>query len=146
MLAFEFVAVLAATLFAGAAIYINVAEHPARMGCGTELAATVFGPSYRRVYSVVGDSVNLAQRIQNWAGPGEIVLSENTYAALKEPIDAEAIVGIDGSVTAAKILESIPLLDAAALDAVRQWQFTPTQMNGVAVPVIMRVTVNFNLQ
>jgi Anthrone oxygenase len=44
----QFIAVLAATLFAGAAIYINVAEHPARMECGTAVAATVFGPSYRR--------------------------------------------------------------------------------------------------
>lgn len=48
MLIFQFVATLAATLFSGAAIYINLAEHPARMECGTELAATVFGPSYRR--------------------------------------------------------------------------------------------------
>src|SRR5262249_45123078 len=32
----------------GAALYINLVEHPARMGCGTTLAATVFGPSYRR--------------------------------------------------------------------------------------------------
>ena len=48
MLVFQFIAVLAATLFTGAAIYINVAEHPARMECGTALAATVFGPSYRR--------------------------------------------------------------------------------------------------
>lgn len=45
---FQFVATLAATLFTGAAIYINLAEHPARMECGIELAATVFGPSYRR--------------------------------------------------------------------------------------------------
>lgn len=45
---FQFVAVLAATLFSGAAIYINLAEHPARMKCGTELAVSVFGPSYRR--------------------------------------------------------------------------------------------------
>ena len=45
---FQFAAVLAATLFTGAAIYINVAEHPARMECGAALAATVFGPSYRR--------------------------------------------------------------------------------------------------
>jgi hypothetical protein len=45
---FEFVAVLGALLFTGAAIYINLAEHPARMDCGTELAATEFGPSYRR--------------------------------------------------------------------------------------------------
>ncbi len=42
------IAVLGCALFAGAAIYINVAEHPARLECGTELAATVFGPSYRR--------------------------------------------------------------------------------------------------
>ena len=46
----------------------------------------------------------------------------------------------------AKVLRSIPLLDAAALDAVRQWQFTPTLLNGVPVPVIMTVTVNFTLQ
>jgi hypothetical protein len=48
MPAFQFVAILSATLFTGAAIYISLAEHPARMECGTELAATVFGPSYRR--------------------------------------------------------------------------------------------------
>ncbi len=42
------IAILASGLFAGAAIYINVAEHPARMECGLPLAATVFGPSYRR--------------------------------------------------------------------------------------------------
>ena len=35
---------------------------------------------------------------------------------------------------------------AAALDAVRQWTFTPTTLNGVPVPVIMTVTVNFTLQ
>jgi len=38
------------------------------------------------------------------------------------------------------------LLDAAALDAVRQWVFTPTTLNGQPVPVIMTVTVNFTLQ
>jgi hypothetical protein len=44
----EFVAVLATTFFAGAAIYVNLVEHPARMGCGTEIAATVWAPSYKR--------------------------------------------------------------------------------------------------
>ena len=42
------VAVLASALFAGAAAYVSLVEHPARMECGTELAATEFGPSYRR--------------------------------------------------------------------------------------------------
>src|SRR6266851_5291326 len=48
MLAFQFVAILAATFFSGAAIYVNLVEHPARMECGTDVAVTVFGPSYRR--------------------------------------------------------------------------------------------------
>jgi protein TonB len=58
----------------------------------------------------------------------------------------EATIGEDGSVTSARILRSVPLLDQAAIDAVRLWQFTPTTLNGVKVPVIMTVTVNFNLQ
>jgi hypothetical protein len=49
MLAFlQFVAVLCCILFAGAAIYINLVEHPARMGCDTKTAATVWAPSYKR--------------------------------------------------------------------------------------------------
>jgi hypothetical protein len=44
----EFIAVLSCTLFAGAAIYVNLVEHPARMGCSTQIAATVWAPSYKR--------------------------------------------------------------------------------------------------
>ena len=44
----EFIAVLACALFTGAAVYITFIEHPARMQCGVELAATEFAPSYRR--------------------------------------------------------------------------------------------------
>jgi hypothetical protein len=44
----RFTAVLAAALFAGAAAYITFVEHPARMGCSTEVAATVWAPSYKR--------------------------------------------------------------------------------------------------
>jgi Domain of unknown function (DUF1772) len=46
----QFVAVLSSAIFAGAAIYINVAEHPARMGCDTKTAITVWAPSYKRAY------------------------------------------------------------------------------------------------
>lgn len=58
----------------------------------------------------------------------------------------ETIIGIDGHVQDARILRSIPMLDVAALDAVKQWEFTPTLLNGAPVPVIMTVTVNFTLQ
>jgi Domain of unknown function (DUF1772) len=44
----EFIAVISAALFAGAALYINVAEHPARMGLETRLAALQWAPSYKR--------------------------------------------------------------------------------------------------
>ncbi len=44
----EFVSLLACALFTGAAVYVNLVEHPARMECGVELAATEFPPSYRR--------------------------------------------------------------------------------------------------
>jgi len=47
-LIFEFVALFCTALFAGAALYINLAEHPARMECGTALAVAEFGPSYVR--------------------------------------------------------------------------------------------------
>jgi protein TonB len=58
----------------------------------------------------------------------------------------EATIGADGRVVDAKVLRSIPLLDQAALDAVRQWEYKPTFLNGVAVPVVMTVTVNFKRQ
>ena len=45
---FEALATICAGLFAGAAVYISLVQHPARLECGTELAATEFGPTYRR--------------------------------------------------------------------------------------------------
>src|SRR5262249_18984767 len=45
---FEFIATVSATLFCGAAVYINLVEHPARLACGTAIAAKVWGPSYKR--------------------------------------------------------------------------------------------------
>ena len=57
----------------------------------------------------------------------------------------EAIIGKDGSVKDAKVLRSVALLDQAALDAVRQWKFTPTLLNNQPVEVVMTVTVNFTL-
>jgi periplasmic protein TonB len=57
-----------------------------------------------------------------------------------------ATIGADGRVNDARIIKSVALLDQAALDAVKQWQFSPTRLNGVPIPVIMTVTVNFALQ
>jgi TonB family protein len=57
----------------------------------------------------------------------------------------EARIEADGRVVNARVLRSIPELDQAAIDAVRQWEFTPTLLNGVPTPVLMTVTVQFSL-
>lgn len=57
----------------------------------------------------------------------------------------ECTISPQGKVTDVKVLRGIPLLDAAAIEAVKQWVYTPTLLNGVPVPVIMTVTVNFRL-
>lgn len=57
----------------------------------------------------------------------------------------EATISKEGQVRDVKVLRSIPMLDNAAVEAVRQWQYTPPLLNGVPVDVIMTVTVNFTL-
>jgi len=48
-------------------------------------------------------------------------------------------------VSSARVLRSIAMLDEAALMAVRQWRFEPARLNGSAVPIVMTVTVSFQL-
>ena len=64
----EFIAVLSCALFTGAAVYITFVEHPARMHCGVELAATEFAPSYRRatVMQVTCAAVGLLSSVAAW--------------------------------------------------------------------------------
>jgi protein TonB len=57
----------------------------------------------------------------------------------------EALIAEDGSVRDVKILRSVALLDAAVVEAVRQWRYTPTLLNGVPVQIIVVVTVTFSL-
>jgi TonB family protein len=59
----------------------------------------------------------------------------------------ECTIGPDGSVVDTRVVRgAAPELDRAAIAAVRQWRYTPTLVDGVAVPVIMTVTVSFNLR
>ena len=58
----------------------------------------------------------------------------------------EAVIGTSGEVVNAKVLRSNPLLDDAALSAVRQWRYTPTLLGGVPQAVILTVTVTFSLK
>ena len=58
----------------------------------------------------------------------------------------EITIGTDGKVQDARIVHSVPQLDLAALEAVRQWEYEPTRVNGVLVALAMTVIVNFTIQ
>jgi TonB family protein len=59
----------------------------------------------------------------------------------------EAAIGQSGTVTDARVLRAIdPALNAAALEAVTQWEFAPTMLDDMPMAIIMSVTVNFSIQ
>jgi protein TonB len=55
------------------------------------------------------------------------------------------VVGPTGNVEQAHVVRSVPSLDDAALAAIRQWKYRPTIINGMAVPIVMKVHVSFTL-
>lgn len=71
--------------------------------------------------------------------------AEAQSAKVSGTVIIEATIGADGKVINAKILRSVAKLDQAALDAVKQWEYSPTLLNGKPVPVKMTVTVTFKL-
>ena len=70
---------------------------------------------------------------------------EAQAARVEGVVIVEILIDTDGEVVDARILRKIPLLDDAALDAVRQWRFAPTIVDGEPRAVLMTVTVNFRV-
>jgi TonB family protein len=81
--------------------------------------------------------------------PVKVVDVRPLYPQLAKQTRAHGMVEIDiivsptGDVEQAHVTRSVPLLDKAALDAVRKWKYAPTVVNGIAVPVKMSVGVSF---
>ena len=67
-------------------------------------------------------------------------------AGVQGIVIVEATIDVRGRVVNATVLKGMPVLDEAALEAVRKWVYTPTLLNGVPTPVIMTVTVRFVLR
>lgn len=66
-------------------------------------------------------------------------------ARIQGAVVLKVLIGRNGKVRSAKVIKSIPELDAAALDAVLQWEYEPAYVRGKAVSVRMTVTINFSL-
>jgi uncharacterized membrane protein len=73
---FAMIAIFAAGLFAGAALYINLVEHPARVECGTEIALAEFAPSYRRATLLQASlaALGLISGVAAWLSLGRLPL------------------------------------------------------------------------
>ncbi len=67
-------------------------------------------------------------------------------ARVEGTIIMEAVLDTSGRVTQLRVLKSVPMLDQAAVDAVRQWRYTPSVYGGHPVSVLMTITVRFTLQ
>jgi TonB family protein len=64
-------------------------------------------------------------------------------ARVQGDVVIEATIDEEGKVADTKVVKSVPLLDQAALDAVKQWEYRPSLLNGVPTPVVTTITVKF---
>src|ERR1043166_3918241 len=92
---------------------------------------------------IVGRDVPYPQKIKDVR---PVYPSDAIRTGVQSMVYVQATIGTDGKVTNAVIMRSIPLLDAAALDAVRQWEFTPSLLTGQPIAVTITATVNFSVQ
>ena len=66
-------------------------------------------------------------------------------ARVEGTVVLDAVIDPTGRVTDVRVTHSVNLLDQAAVEAVRQWRFTPTLLNGETVSILLTVTVRFTL-
>ena len=70
---------------------------------------------------------------------------EALAASVTGTVKLEAVIAVDGSVRDVKLISGHPMLTAAAIEAISQWRYRPTKLNGQEVEVITLIDVNFNL-
>ena len=90
----------------------------------------------------VGGTIQEPRKLRN---VNPIYPPDALQARIQGVVVLECTIDPAGKVVAVRLLRGVPLLTEAAVAAVKQWEYTPTVLNGVPVPVIMTVTVNFKL-
>jgi len=88
----------------------------------------------------IGGSIKESRKIRHVP---PIFPADAVAAGVEGTVVLNAVLGKDGAVRDVAVITGVPVLNDAALNAVRLWVFTPTLLNGVPVEVAMTVTVNF---
>jgi TonB family protein len=117
---------------------VAAVQHEALVNVGTGTTAATNEPVYR-----VGGQIAEPKRIK-YVDP--VYPPEAQRAKLQGYVILEAVIGTDGTVRDVKVIKSTALLDQAALDAVKQWRYEPSTVNGTPVQVTMSMTVIFSLK
>ena len=135
---------LAAYVVAAGAVVIPplmAAGCASRAGSGEVVRVPAASSPSSREPLRVGGNIGPPTKIRNVA---PIYPPEAREAGVEGVVILELIVGQTGDVSEVTVLRSVPMLDAAAVDAVKQWQYVPTLLNGEPVDLLMTVTMNFN--
>ena len=137
-----------------------VLKAPAATGAGVILGGKVGdrptpSPASPQILSIQGDAVSAPARVRVSSGVAQgrklsdvapIYPPMARVARVQGPVVMAVVIGLDGSVQNLHVLSTAsPLLNQAAIDAVRQWKYKPYLLNGKATEVDTTVTVNFTL-
>ena len=107
------------------------------------MALVLVAPSAQTPRIRVGGDISAPRKLKHV----EPVYPEDAKAAgVAGVVILEVVIDTKGLVSEIRVLQSIAQLDDAAKDAVRQWEYTPTLLNGEPCEVVMTVTVNFQLK
>jgi TonB family protein len=127
------------------------ASAPAPAAAGTPVSTTpVARKSIRTEGSIVQEDQRKPVRVGSGVQESKLIYRvEPNYPALAErthvvgTVIVEVSVNEEGSVSNVRVLQGNQLFEQAAIDAVKQWRYSPTYLNGVAVPVVATAALQF---
>jgi TonB family protein len=139
-------------LAAGSPSYLRITSRPAR----SKLTAAVSQPPASAVVTLAAPAVTTTltnrqsatastQPVSVWTVlPGYPLLAKSQH--VEGDVQVDAVIDVNGRVTAAKAVSGPPLLQQAAVDALRQWKYRPATRNGKPVAMHLSVTIRFRVR
>jgi TonB family protein len=129
--------VLFATSYSARAFPL-VQANPANSGTPTDAQ-----PDWAKGVIRLGDKLPMPKVVKK---VNAVYPEEAKAAKVEGDVQVEVRIDADGRIRNARVTKSVPMLDQAALDAVKQWEFQPPLLNGKPVPVLADINIRFTLK